>query len=75
MGAPVISGDGVFSHTTVGANDLQKSTIFYDAVLATLGIKNLGPFGDNCFLYSMAVTNRICSSCARQPAARPAAMA
>uniref|UniRef100_UPI00042235B6 VOC family protein n=1 Tax=Comamonas badia TaxID=265291 RepID=UPI00042235B6 len=51
MGAPVISGDGVFSHTTVGANDLQKSTIFYDAVLATLGIKNLGPFGDNCFLY------------------------
>ena len=47
----VISGDGVFSHVCVGASDLVASSAFYDAVLATLGIKNLGPFGDSCTLY------------------------
>jgi catechol 2,3-dioxygenase-like lactoylglutathione lyase family enzyme len=48
---PVISGDGVFSHATVGAIDLTTSTKFYDAALAPLGINNLGPFGDAIFLY------------------------
>ena len=47
----VISGDGVFSHACVGASDLGASTKFYDAALAPLGVKNLGPFGDNCVLY------------------------
>lgn len=47
----VISGDGVFSHTCLGASDLAASTKFYDAVLAPLGVKNLGPFGDNVVLY------------------------
>jgi catechol 2,3-dioxygenase-like lactoylglutathione lyase family enzyme len=47
----VISGDGVFSHATVGARDLGASTKFYDAALAPLGVNNLGPFGDSCFLY------------------------
>ncbi|CAH0356261.1 MAG: VOC family protein [Sphingobium sp.] len=47
----VISGDGVFSHATVGAIDLSKSTTFYDAVLSPLGIKNMGPFGDTVVLY------------------------
>lgn len=47
----VISGDGVFSHACLGASDLTKSTAFYDAVLAPLGVKNLGPFGDSAFLY------------------------
>jgi len=47
----VISGDGVFSHTCVGASDLAASTKFYDSALAPLGVKNLGPFGDNCVLY------------------------
>jgi catechol 2,3-dioxygenase-like lactoylglutathione lyase family enzyme len=42
----VITGDGVFSHTMIGANDLATSTKFYDAALGALGIKNLGPFGD-----------------------------
>lgn len=48
---PVISGDGVFSHVTVGARDLKASVAFYDAALGALGIKNLGPFGDSCYLY------------------------
>lgn len=47
----VISGDGVFSHACVGASDLAGSTAFYNAALAPLGVKNLGPFGDSCILY------------------------
>ncbi len=33
----VISGDGVFSHTMLGARDLDASVKFYDAALAPLG--------------------------------------
>lgn len=51
MADPVISGNDVFSHACLGAIDLAVSTKFYDATLAPLGIKNLGPFGDACFLY------------------------
>ncbi len=51
MAAPVISGDGVFSHVFIGASDLAKSTAFYDAALGALGVKNLGPFGDAAVLY------------------------
>ena len=29
----------MFSHVMVGVNDLEKSKVFYDAVLGTLGIK------------------------------------
>lgn len=48
----VISGDGVFSHTMLGAKDLDASVSFYDAALAPLGVKNLGPFNDgNWMLY------------------------
>lgn len=47
----VISGDNVFSHACVGASDLAASTAFYDAALAPLGVRNLGPFGDACVLY------------------------
>ena len=45
MTDPVISGDDVFSHACLGASDLVKSAAFYDAALAPLGVKNLGPFG------------------------------
>ena len=51
MTSPVISGDGVFSHACVGANDLAASTAFYDAALAPLGVRNLGPFGEAIMLY------------------------
>ena len=47
----VISGDGVFSHVFLGANDMGASTKFYDAALAPLGVKNLGPFGNDWRLY------------------------
>lgn len=47
----VISGDGVFSHTCVGAADLAASSNFYDSALAPLGVKNLGPFGEDTILY------------------------
>ena len=51
MADPVISGNDVFSHAAVGAADLEASSKFYDAALAALGIKNLGPFGDAAVLY------------------------
>ncbi|MFK7893345.1 MAG: VOC family protein [Granulosicoccus sp.] len=51
MADPVISGNDVFSHATVGASDLDASCKFYDAALGALGIKNLGPFGDTIVLY------------------------
>src|SRR3546814_12162136 len=47
----VISGDGVLSHTCLGAVDLAQSTVFYDAALQPLGVVNLGPFGENIVLY------------------------
>ena len=51
MADPVISGDDVFSHACLGASDLDASTTFYDAALAPLGVKNMGPFGDTSVLY------------------------
>ncbi|KSV60956.1 glyoxalase [Sinorhizobium sp. GL2] len=51
MSAPVISGDGIFSHAFLGAADIQKSAAFYDAALGALGVKNLGPFGNGWVLY------------------------
>jgi len=51
MADSVISGDGVFSHACLGASDLKASTKFYNAALAPLGVKNLGPFGDSAVLY------------------------
>lgn len=47
----VISGDGVFSHVFIGANDVSASAKFYDAVLAPFGVKNLGTFGNGWILY------------------------
>lgn len=41
----------IFTHVVLGAHDLQKSKQFYDAVLGTLDIKNLGGFGENAYLY------------------------
>ena len=47
----VISGDGVFSHVFLGAKDVASSAKFYDAALAPLGVKNMGPFGNDWILY------------------------
>ncbi len=47
----VISGDGVFSHVFLGAENVASSAKFYDAALAPLGVKNLGPFGNDWILY------------------------
>lgn len=51
MADPVISGNEVFSHATVGASDLEASCKFYDAALGALGVQNLGPFGETIMLY------------------------
>ena len=41
----------IFTHVVLGTNDLEKATQFYDAALGALGVKNLGPMGDNACLY------------------------
>jgi len=37
----------IFTHVTVGTNDLAKARAFYDAVLAPLGLKRLNDLGEN----------------------------
>ena len=41
----------IFTHVVLGTNDLAKTTKFYDAVLAPLGVNNIGPMGDYGMLY------------------------
>jgi catechol 2,3-dioxygenase-like lactoylglutathione lyase family enzyme len=36
----------IYTHVTVGTNNLEKARQFYDAVLAPLGVKRLKDFGD-----------------------------
>jgi catechol 2,3-dioxygenase-like lactoylglutathione lyase family enzyme len=36
----------IYTHVTVGTNNLGKARQFYDAVLAPLGLKRLKDFGD-----------------------------
>lgn len=36
----------IYTHVTVGTNDMAKARAFYDAVLAPLGCKRLKDFGD-----------------------------
>ena len=36
----------IFSHVTVGTNDLARARAFYDAVLMPLGFKRLKDLGD-----------------------------
>jgi len=37
----------IFTHVTVGTNDLTKARAFYDSVLGALGYKRLNDLGDN----------------------------
>lgn len=37
----------IFTHVTVGTNDLQKARSFYDNVLGTLGQKRIADLEDN----------------------------
>lgn len=41
----------IFSHAVLGTNDLEQAKRFYDAVLAPLGSKRQGAFGDNGMMY------------------------
>ncbi|MEZ5893349.1 MAG: VOC family protein [Parvularculaceae bacterium] len=41
----------IYTHLTVGTNDLKRSVKFYDAVLGALGVKNVGPLGENAMMW------------------------
>ena len=45
----------IFTHATVGTNDQERSTAFYDSVLGTLGINNLGKMGDGATMYGIKI--------------------
>src|SRR5258706_3525550 len=45
----------IFTHVTVGTNDLAKARAFYDAVLAPLGCKRLKDFGDRGSCWGEAI--------------------
>lgn len=44
----------MFTHVTVGTNDLAKARLFYDRVLAPLGYKRLTDLGDNGSIWGEA---------------------
>ncbi|TVV77093.1 VOC family protein [Sphingomonas solaris] len=46
---------GIFTHACLASTDLDRSRRFYDAVLAPLGIVNLGPFLDQGIGYGRRV--------------------
>lgn len=44
----------IFTHVTIGSNDLNRSKKFYDAALGALGLKNLGPMGERGVMWGAA---------------------
>jgi catechol 2,3-dioxygenase-like lactoylglutathione lyase family enzyme len=46
---------GIFTHVCLGSSDLERAARFYDAVLAPLGIVNLGRFLDQGISYGRHV--------------------
>jgi catechol 2,3-dioxygenase-like lactoylglutathione lyase family enzyme len=46
---------GIFTHIVLGTNDLAKAKQFYDATLGALGVRYIGPMGDNGLLYGKDV--------------------
>jgi catechol 2,3-dioxygenase-like lactoylglutathione lyase family enzyme len=41
----------IFTHVVLGTNDMAKSRKFYDAALGALGLKFVGPLGENAVMY------------------------
>ncbi len=41
----------IFTHVTLGTNSFDAAVTFYDAVLNTLGINNLGKLHDTAMMY------------------------
>lgn len=62
----------IFTHACLGALDLEVSKNFYDAVLDTLGISNLGPMGDRGFFYGKGSPEFVVMKPANGEAATPA---
>jgi catechol 2,3-dioxygenase-like lactoylglutathione lyase family enzyme len=44
----------VFTHVTVGTNDLETARQFYDSVLGTIGLKRLADLGDGGSIWGEA---------------------
>jgi catechol 2,3-dioxygenase-like lactoylglutathione lyase family enzyme len=44
----------IFTHVTVGTNNLERARAFYDKILAPLGLKRLTDLGDNGSIWGEA---------------------
>ena len=66
----------MFSHIMVGANDVEKSKRFYDAILATMDCK-LGVIDEKgrCFYFTKSGVFAISKPIDGEPSARPRARA
>lgn len=52
----------IFTHVTVGTNDLSKARKFYDQTLGKLGFKRLADLGDNGSIWGWTNPRSSCSS-------------
>jgi catechol 2,3-dioxygenase-like lactoylglutathione lyase family enzyme len=43
--------ENMFTHMTIGTNDLKRAEKFYDAVMTAIGNKNLGKMNENATMY------------------------
>jgi hypothetical protein len=50
----------MFTHVTVGTNDLTKARSFYDGVWAPLGYKRRNDLGDNGSIWASLLRNFSC---------------
>ena len=41
----------ILTHVVLGTNNLARATQFYDATLGALGVKSIGPMGEDGFFY------------------------
>ena len=62
----------MFSHVTVGSNDIAKAKAFYDGVTAPLGLVRHADYPDGGRLWPRTATGRDSGSCARSTRRRRA---
>ncbi len=52
----------VFTHVTVGTNDLKKARSFYDDVLGQLGLKRIADLEENGSIWGQSAPSFLCSN-------------
>ena len=58
----------IFTHVTVGTNDLNKARGFYDKALGELGLKRIADLGDNGSIWGEKFPGLFCPETRRRQA-------